>query len=127
MHSGEELPLVDDGATLQQLLVEMSSKKARHGRRGGRRKKNFWACSPTATLRRALEREVDVYRAKAVDLMTPKPFTIAPDMLAAEIVKVMRDFAQRGPHAVNSVFVVDAEGRAVGALNTHDLLKAGVI
>ena len=126
MHSGEELPLVDDGATLQQLLVEMSSKGlGMAGVVDGEKK--LLGMFTDGDLRRALEREVDVYRAKAVDLMTPKPFTIAPDMLAAEIVKVMRDFAQRGPHAVNGVFVVDAEGRAVGALNTHDLLKAGVI
>ncbi|MDD9858431.1 MAG: CBS domain-containing protein, partial [Gammaproteobacteria bacterium] len=52
---------------------------------------------------------------------------IRPDMLAEEIVTTMRQFAQRGPHAVNSVFVVDAEQRVVGALNMHDLLKAGVI
>ena len=78
-------------------------------------------------LRRALEEEVDVYQSKACDLMTKDPFTITADTLAEEIVKIMRDFAQHGPHAINCVFVVDQDHRAIGALNTHDLLRAGVI
>jgi len=64
---------------------------------------------------------------RAVDVMTREPFTIGPDMLAEQIVTTMRQFAQQGPHAVNGVFVVDDSGRVVGALNMHDLLKAGVI
>lgn len=126
MHSGEELPLVGDDATLQELVLEMSSKSL--GMAGvvdadGKLLGMF----TDGDLRRALNDEVDVYRSKAVALMTPKPVTITPDTLAEEIVKIMREFAQRGPHAVNGVFVVDEDGRVVGALNTHDLLRAGVI
>ena len=44
-----------------------------------------------------------------------------------ELVELMRDFAQQGPHALNGVFVVDEDGRVAGALNTHDLLRVGVI
>lgn len=126
MHTGNALPLVGDDAGMRQLLVEMSSKGL--GMAGVVDSENkLLGMFTDGDLRRALEREVDVYRSRAVDLMTAQPFTVAPDMLAEEIVKVMRDFAQRGPHAVNGVFVVDENGRAVGALNTHDLLKAGVI
>jgi CBS domain-containing protein len=30
-------------------------------------------------------------------------------------------------HAVTALLVVDAEGRLVGALNVHDLLRAGAV
>ena len=59
--------------------------------------------------------------------MTRDPYTVTPDTLAAEIVGTMRDYAQQGPHAINGLFVLDREGRVVGALNTHDLLRAGII
>jgi arabinose-5-phosphate isomerase len=78
-------------------------------------------------LRRALNNGVDVYSSRAVDLVNKNPFTIKPDTLAAEIVKIMRDYAQQGPHALNGVFVIDQDGVVIGALNTHDLLRAGVI
>jgi len=126
MHTGDELPLVSDDATLRQLVLEMSSKSlgmAGVVDAGGKLIGMF----TDGDLRRALSRKVDIYNSRAVELMTPQPFTIRPDMLAEEIVTVMRQFAQRGPHAVNGVFVVDDGGRVVGALNTHDLLKAGVI
>ncbi len=126
MHTGDALPLVDEHATLRQLVLEMSSKSlgmagvvdANH---------KLLGMFTDGDLRRALNDEVDIYNSNAVDLMTPDPFTIKPDTLAEEIVKIMREFAQRGPHALNSLFVVDAEQRVVGALNTHDLLRVGVI
>jgi len=126
MHPADALPLVGDNATLRQLVLEMSSKSL--GMAGVVDSQNkLLGMFTDGDLRRALGCKVDIYNSRAVELMTPKPFTIRPDMLAEEIVTTMRQFAQRGPHAVNSVFVVDAEQRVVGALNMHDLLKAGVI
>ena len=126
MHSGDELPLVGHDATLRQLLLEMSAKSL--GMAGvvdddGKLLGMF----TDGDLRRSLNDQVDLYNSSAVELMTPEPFTIKPDTLAAEIVKIMREFAQRGPHAINGVFVVDDDKRVLGALNTHDLLKVGVI
>ena len=126
MHTGDALPLVGDTATLRQLVLEMSSKSlGMAGVVDGDNK--LLGMFTDGDLRRALNDEVDIYNSSAIELMTPQPFTIAPDTLAEEIVTLMRRFAQQGPHAVNSVFVVDDERRVVGALNTHDLLKAGVI
>ena len=126
MHTGDALPLVSHTATLRQLVLEMSSKSL--GMAGVVDEHNkLLGMFTDGDLRRSLNNQVDIYNSNAVELMTPDPFTIAPDTLAAEIVKIMREFAQRGPHAVNCVFVVDDEGCVLGALNTHDLLRAGVI
>ena len=126
MRGGDELPLVDEHATVPQLLVEMSAKSlGMAGVVDAERK--LLGMFTDGDLRRALSRRVDIYQSRAVEVMTTNPVTIAPDTLAEEIVTKMRQFAQQGPHAINGVFVVDAEHRVVGALNTHDLLRAGVI
>ncbi len=126
MHQGDSLPLVEEDATLERLLLEMSSKSL--GMAGvvdaeGRLLGMF----TDGDLRRTLGKGVDIYTARAIDLVNRHPFTIPPDMLAEEIVRIMRDHARQGPHAINSVFVVENGGRVVGALNTHDLLRVGVI
>ncbi len=126
MHTGAQVPLVSDTATLRQLVLEMSSKSL--GMAGVVDADNrLLGMFTDGDLRRSLNNQVDIYNSSAVELMTPEPFTIKPDTLAQEIVTIMREFAQRGPHALNSVFVVDDDKRVVGALNTHDLLRVGVI
>jgi arabinose-5-phosphate isomerase len=47
--------------------------------------------------------------------------TVSSDMLAAEVVTLMRT------RAINGIFVVDGDRRVEGALNMHDLLRAGVV
>ncbi len=126
MHTGEALPLVDEHATMDTLLLEMTSKSL--GMVGvvdgdGRLLGMF----TDGDIRRGLGEEIDIYKSKVSDLMSPEPFTIQPDTLAEEIVTTMRKYAQHGPHAINGMFVVDETHRVIGALNTHDLLRAGVI
>jgi arabinose-5-phosphate isomerase len=55
--------------------------------------------------------------------MTPGPRKVArPDMLASEALALMSDPSP----AVTVMFVVQ-DGRAVGVLHVHDLLRAGVM
>ena len=126
MHTGDDLPLVGERATMDRLLLEMSAKSlGMVGVVDGNNR--LLGMFTDGDLRRALEKEVDIYRSKASDLMTEHPVTTTPDTLAEEIVKIMRDFAQQGPHAINGLFVVDKNHQVVGALNTHDLLRSGII
>ena len=55
----------------------------------------------------------------AGDVMTRDPRTVSPDTLAAEALKMMEG-------RITVLFVVD-QGRPVGILHVHDLLRAGVI
>jgi len=126
MHRGDELPLVDEQATMQELVLEMTSKSL--GMAGVvDNERKLLGMFTDGDLRRVLNQKVDIYQNKAIDLMSEKPFTIRSDTLAEEIVQLMRQHAQHGPHALNSLFVLDNDGVIVGALNTHDLLRAGVI
>ncbi len=126
MHCGDDLPLVDEEATMDVLLLEMTSKSL--GMAGVvDNNGKLLGMFTDGDLRRGLGNEIDIYKSKARDLMSVNPYTVQPDTLAEEIVKTMRDYAQHGPHAINSMFVVDQNHHVVGALNTHDLLRAGVI
>lgn len=120
MHSGDELPCVDEGASLSQALVEMSRKRL-----------GMTAVVDGAgllvglftdgDLRRALDSELDVRTAKIAEVMTRHPRTITADQLAVEAARLMET------HKITGLVVVDAAGRAVGALNIHDLLRARVV
>jgi arabinose-5-phosphate isomerase len=126
MHSDDELPVVQEQASMGELLLEMSTKSL--GMVAVVDAQNrLLGMFTDGDLRRALENRVDIYNSKAIDLMTKTPFTIHSNTLAEEIVKIMRDFAQHGPHAINGLFVVNDDSEVIGALNTHDLLRAGVI
>ena len=72
-------------------------------------------------LRRALDRAADLHTTRMGDVMTRDAKTIGPSLLAAEAILLMET------HQITSLVVVDDEGRLVGALNVHDLLRAGVV
>jgi arabinose-5-phosphate isomerase len=55
--------------------------------------------------------------------MTRSPRTIAPDALAVEALHVMN--ARERP--ITTLFAVDPDGRPVGILHIHDLLRAGIV
>lgn len=72
-------------------------------------------------LRRTLNEEVNVYDCQMHEVMTAEPVTSGPDILAAELVAVMRT------NSINGLFVVNDRAQIIGALNTLDLLRAGVM
>ena len=120
MHTGTAIPQVAEGASLREALLEMTGKGLgmtgvvdRQGRLVG--------IFTDGDLRRALNRGVDVYNAKITEVMTQNPKTTRADRLAAETVQLMRSLK------INGLFVVDENNRVLGALNMHDLFRAGVI
>lgn len=120
MHKGDAIPLVSESASLRDALLEMTGKGL--GMTGvlddARRLVGIYT---DGDLRRTLNRGIDVYRAEIAEVMTRNPRTIGADRLAAEAVQLMR------AHDINGLFVLDPDRRVSGALNMHDLLKAGVV
>ena len=77
MHSGDRLPLVGAEANLETLLLEMSSKSL--GMAGVvNAEGKLLGMFTDGDLRRTLEAGVDIYTARAIDLVNSRPFTIAP-------------------------------------------------
>ena len=120
MHSGSSLPTVLRGTSLRDALLEMTQKglgmtvvmTADGGLAG---------VFTDGDLRRAFDRSIDVRHASIDEVMTAHGKTARPEMLAAEALKIMED------HKISSLVVVDDQDRPVGALNMHDLLRAGVM
>jgi arabinose-5-phosphate isomerase len=72
-------------------------------------------------LRRALDASTDLRTARMDQVMSRHAKTVRPTTLAAEAVHLMET------HRITSLIVVDADEKIVGALNVHDLLRAGVV
>jgi arabinose-5-phosphate isomerase len=120
MRRGDDLPIVRPDAPLPEGLLEMSRKRLGLTAvvDGERRVVGIFT---DGDLRRALDRRVDIHHSTMADVMTLSPRTISPGELAAEAVLMMEK------HSINGLLVLDESGRLVGALNVHDLLRAGVM
>jgi arabinose-5-phosphate isomerase len=118
MHGPDELPLVGPAESMPEAIVMMSRK--RFGCVGvcdsdGR----LIGVITDGDLRRHID---DLLHRNAGEVMTRTPKTVPAGMLAAEALAFMSSPA---PQAT-VLFVVD-EGRPVGILHVHDLLRAGVM
>lgn len=75
-------------------------------------------------VRRAIERckaaELETLRADVI--MTPRPVIAAPDLLAYDALRLMEDRASQ----ISVLPVVNAEGRAVGLVRLHDIIRSGL-
>jgi arabinose-5-phosphate isomerase len=120
MRRGEDLPAVGPETLLREGLLEMSRKGLGMTTivdPGGR----VLGVFTDGDLRRALDGQLDVHATRMSDVMTRGCKVAKPRMLAAEAVHLMETFR------ITALPVVDDEGRLVGALNVHDLLRAGVM
>lgn len=121
MHSGDDLPRVGPDVSVSEALVEMSRKRLGLTAVVDADDR-LLGIFTDGDLRRALDdAQVDLRATPIAQVMTHAPRTIPSDVLAVEAAHVMEQ------HKINGVLVVDAEGRVVGALNIHDLLRARVV
>ena len=120
MHTGADVPRVGADQSVSGALVEMT--RARLGMTavvdGNDRVLGVFT---DGDLRRTLEGGIDMNRVRIEEVMTRDCATVSPELLAAEAVNLM----QR--RAISALPVVDGAMRLVGALNVHDLLRAGVL
>ena len=72
-------------------------------------------------LRRALDEGADVHKTKMSDVMHTNCRTTTVDILAAEAVNILEE------NKITSLLVADDDRRLVGALNIHDLFRAGIM
>jgi arabinose-5-phosphate isomerase len=120
MRTGGAIPSVGAAATLAEAIIEITGKgmgmcavlDAGHSVLG---------IFTDGDLRRCLSKVRDFANARVTDYMTREPRAIGPDQLAVDAVSLMEQYR------ISQLLVVDADRRLVGALNTHDLLRAKVV
>ncbi|KJG10507.1 KpsF/GutQ family sugar-phosphate isomerase [Photobacterium kishitanii] len=119
MHSGELLPMIEEHASIKDALLEISHKGlgmtaiVDHNQQ-------LRGIFTDGDLRRLLDNHVDIHNTSIGTVMSTNPRTISPQLLAAEGLKLMED------NKINGLLVTE-NNQLVGALNMHDLLKAGVM
>jgi arabinose-5-phosphate isomerase len=120
MHTGKEVPKVAADTLLADGLIEMTAKglgiTAIVDASG-----NLEGVYTDGDLRRTLDNPVNVHATTMREVMTKNPKTVNPKLLAAEAVRLLEQ------HQITSLIVVDDDSSVVGALNVHDLFRAGVM
>ncbi len=121
MHSGARTPMVGAEAPLSEALLEMTRKglgmtTVVDGQ------ERLLGIFTDGDLRRLLDHgEVAIRNLPITQVMTRDPVRVAPELLAAEALRLMQE------RRVGALPVVDTDGRLVGAFNMHDMLRAGVV
>ncbi|GFO71607.1 arabinose-5-phosphate isomerase [Bathymodiolus japonicus methanotrophic gill symbiont] len=120
MHTGEQLPVVQQEASIMGALAEMTAKKLgmtavvdQNGQLTG--------IFTDGDVRRLLEKAIDIKQTSLLEVMTLNCQVIDQDVLAAEAMQVMEQ------KKINALIVVDADKQVTGALNMHDLIHAGIV
>ena len=119
MHTDKQIPIVFQDQKLAQGLIEMSEKAlgmtAVINETG-----ELVGIFTDGDLRRTLEANVDIQTTLMREVMTQNCITVSPDFLAVKAVEIIQD------NKITSLVVIQ-ENKIVGALNIHDLFRAGVM
>jgi arabinose-5-phosphate isomerase len=116
MHKGDEMPLVGEESIMADAIVTMTAKS--FGCLGVVDAKGRLVGMITdGDLRRHMGPEL--LKARVADIMTRKPNTLPPDILASAALEQINSLKR------TQMFVVD-KGKPVGVVHVHDLLRAGV-
>ena len=120
MHTGDEIPAVKANVSLSEGLMEMTQKSF------GMTAvvddtKSILGVFTDGDLRRALDNGIDIHQTDMASAMHHGCTTTGPDVLAAEAVLLMEQ------KKITALLVVDDSDKLIGALNIHDLFRAGVM
>lgn len=120
MHTNQQVPVVLQTATIKDALLEISKKGLgmtavvdEHGKMAG--------VFTDGDLRRILDQRYDIHSNQIADVMTRNCITAQAQQLAAEALQIMQQ------KKINGLIIIDDAGKPVGAMNMHDLLRAGVL
>ncbi|ATI02781.1 MULTISPECIES: KpsF/GutQ family sugar-phosphate isomerase [Cycloclasticus] len=118
MHQGDDIPITEETAPVSAALLEMTEKKlgmtAITNQQG-----DLTGIFTDGDLRRMLENNIDIHGTEIKQVMTRGGATISSTQLAVEALQLMQD------KKINALLVTD-NNQLVGALNMHDMLKAGL-
>jgi arabinose-5-phosphate isomerase len=121
MHSEGRLPVVSFDMPLSKAIIEVSSKRLGHAIVAD--KDGLIAGVLTdGDVRRGLEKwGGKLFEMTAGEIMTTNPKMISEDELAAKALSIMESYS------ISALIVPDAEGKPLGIIHLHDILKQGIV
>lgn len=120
MHTGDAIPEINEHALISEALIEMTNKGLGMTAVVDE-KQHILGVFTDGDLRRVLSQEINIHTEKLSDYMTRQCKTGSAEMLAAEALELMQRFK------INALLIVDKQQQLCGAINMHDLLRAGVV
>lgn len=112
MHTKEEMPILNQNATFDEIILEMTSKRL--GCVGFINEQGeFCGMLTDGDLRRCIKQ--DLKSALGYEIMTKKPITIEKDMFASEALKIMNQ------RKITNLFILE-DDKPIGVIHIHDLL-----
>ena len=119
MRKGGANPIVKETATVEEALFVMTGTRVgatsvvnKHGKLVG-----FFT---DGDLRRQIQQNENLLNKKISEVMTKKPSTIKPDMLAVDAAKILQE------KNIDNIPVVDNNDKPIGILDERDLLSEGI-
>lgn len=119
MHKGPALPKVSMRTPVRDAILEMTEKRLGLTAVVDDRDRAVGILTD-GDLRRLLQSDGDFMRLPAGECCTRNPKMIAGDKLATEALSVMEK------NSITSLLIPDDDGRLIGCVHIHDILKAGV-
>ena len=121
MHTGDALPVISPGTPMTEAVMEISSK-----RMGvtvvAEADKRILGIITDGDVRRGIEKwGKEFFDMNAEEVMTKNPKTISEEELAAKALSIMEKLS------ITSLAVPDENGRAVGIIHLHDILRQGIV
>ena len=120
MHCGQDIPTVQENDDIYQVLEEISRKRL-----GTtlvlNEQEQLIGIITDGDLRRMIEKQKDITKVHAKDMMVRNPKSISKGILAAKAVRVMQD------SSITVLPVIDEFQKLEGIIHLHDMLKAGVV
>lgn len=120
MHANDDFPSVSENVSVKEALLEMTNKRlgmtsvvSDSGQLLG--------IFTDGDLRRSLESQVDILAKPISAVMTKNCKTVHSGTLASEAVLIMQT------NSINALIVLNEQNQPIGALNMHDMLKAGIV
>ena len=121
MHIGDSLPKVSIDTPVSKALIEMSSKRLGHAIVLDNNNRMVGLITD-GDVRRGLEKWGGMlFELTAGKVMTKNPKTIAEEELAVKALSIMENYS------ITALVVPDNEGRPLGIIHLHDILREGIV
>jgi len=121
MHTGDKIPRVFLETPMSKTVIEMSSKRLGHtivvGNEG-----RIAGIITDGDLRRGIEKWGErLFGLTAGEVMTVNPKTVPEEELAAKALSIMESYS------ITALIVPDKEGRPIGIIHLHDILRQKIV
>lgn len=118
IYSGNMAPRVNHDDDIRKVIIEISSKRL--GATAVMHGTSLLGIITDGDLRRMLEKNSDISKLTAADIMTKKPRTISSDTLVVNALNIMRE------NNITQLLVVDKQ-KYRGVIHLHDILREGIL